>query len=229
MKDYLAVIKATTLFEGIGESELGSLLTCLSPRTAEYKKEQIIFWRSEGIESIGIVLSGQVQVIQYDYYGNRIILANLERGDLFGESFAYAETKSLPVSVVASADSVLLFIDCHRLAELCTKACACHNRLIQNMLKIVSLKNISLMQRIEFTSKRTTREKLLAYLSAEAQKTGSNSFRIPFNRQELADYLSVNRSAMSLELSRLRKDGLLNFCKNKFELLQSNRLNTEAH
>jgi CRP-like cAMP-binding protein len=219
MKKYLDVLKTVDLFKGIEEAELTSLLSCLSAQEAHYEKGQTVFSSGDSIERFGIVLAGQVQVIQDDYYGNRSILAKIGAGNLFGESFAYAEIKKLPVSVIAITESELLLIDCRRLAAPCTKVCVFHSKLIQNMLNIVSMKNIVLTQKIEFTAKRTTREKLLAYLSAEAKKAGSSSFCIPFNRQELADYLSVERSAMSAELSKLRADGILNFYKNQFELL----------
>lgn len=221
MKNYLDVLNTVNLFKGIEESELQPLLSCLCAKTVHYEKGTTVFSIGETIERFGLVLSGQVQIIQDDYYGNRSILANIGPGILFGESFAFAEIKTLPVSVITTTESELLFIDCHRLAVPCAKACGFHGRLIQNMLNIVSNKNIALTQKIEFTSKHTTREKLLAYLSAEAKKAGSSHFCIPFNRQELADYLSVERSAMSAELSKLRDDGVLNFHKNQFELLLS--------
>lgn len=219
MEKYLDVLKSVDLFRGIEEFDLQPLLSCLSAKEAHYEKGQTVFFSGETIERFGIVLLGQVQIVQDDYYGNRSILANIGTGNLFGESFACAEIKTLPVSVVATTESELLFIDCQRLAVPCAKACGFHGRLIQNMLNIVSMKNIMLTQKNEFTSKRTTREKLLAYLSVEAKKVGSNCFCIPFNRQELADYLSVERSAMSAELSKLRDDGFLRFHKNQFELL----------
>lgn len=219
MKKYLDVLKTVKLFKGIEESNLLPLLSCLSAKAVQYEKDQTVFFSGESIEQFGIVLSGQVQTVQDDYYGNRNILVKIDEGNLFGESFACAGIKILPVSVITSAESELLFIDCRRLAAPCAKACGFHSRLIQNMLGIVSLKNISLTQKIEFTSKRTTREKLLAYLSAIAREAGNSRFSIPFNRQELADYLSVERSAMSAELSKLRNDGILRFHKNQFELL----------
>lgn len=219
MKKYFNVLKATELFRGIEEADFEPLLRCLQVRTVCYEKGQAVFSGGERIREFGVVLTGQVQVIQDDYYGNRSILANIGPGNLFGESFACAGAEALPVGVTALDACELLFIDCGRLAAPCTRACDFHNRLIQNMLRIVSMKNIALTQKIEFTSRRTTREKLLAYLSAEARRAGGSRFRIPFNRQELADYLSVERSAMSAELGKLRDGGVLNFHKNEFELL----------
>ena len=219
MKKYFDILKATELFRGIGEADFEQLLSCLGARTVRYEKGRTVFSGGERIREFGVVLSGQVQVVQDDYYGNRSILAKIGPGNLFGESFACAEIGALPVSVLALDESELLLIDRDRLASPCAKACGFHRGLIQNMLRIVAMKNIALTQKIEFTSKRTTREKLLAYLSAEAQRAGSGRFAIPFNRQELADYLSVERSAMSAELSKLRNQGVLKYRKNEFELL----------
>ncbi|HOM02438.1 MAG TPA: Crp/Fnr family transcriptional regulator [Acetivibrio sp.] len=219
MKKYLEVLKKVNLFKGIDESDLLSLLTCLSNRLSHYEKNETVFMSGETIDSFGIVLSGEVQIVQEDYYGNRSILAQIGVGHLFAESFAFAQIKELPVSVITTTESDLLFIDYRKLAHPCATACGFHSQLIQNMLHITAMKNIALTQKIEFMSKRTTREKLLAYLSAEAKKAKSNFFSIPFNRQELADYLSVDRSAMSAELSKLRNEGVLKYKKNQFELL----------
>lgn len=219
MIKYLNVLKALDLFKDIDEKDLLPLLSCLSVKESHYEKGQTVFYSGEKIKKFGIVLSGQVQIIQEDYYGNRNILANLDAGDLFGESYAFSEAAILPVSVITTADSDILFIDCIKVTIPCSHACGFHSRLIQNMLSIVSMKNVLLTQKIEYTAKRTTREKLLAYLSAEAKKAGCNRFCIPFNRQELADFLFVERSAMSAELSKLRDDGFLTFHKNQFELL----------
>jgi CRP-like cAMP-binding protein len=219
MKKYLEVLKTISLFRGIAETDLLPLLSCLAARLTHYEKNKIVFMSGESVHHFGIVLSGQVQIYQEDYYGNKNIFGNVGSGRLFGESFACADIETLPVSVLTMTESELLFIDCRRLAVPCTNACAFHSRMIHNMLSIIAMNNISLTQKIEFTSKRTTREKLMAYLSSEAQKAGSSRFTIPYSRQELADYLSVDRSAMSAELGKLRDDGVLGFNKNRFELL----------
>jgi CRP-like cAMP-binding protein len=223
MKDYVNILQRSELFGGIKEEDLLPLLSCLSAKQKHYEKGQTVVLSGESVSSFGLVLSGQIQVSVEDYYGNRTILAQDTAGSLFGESYACAYSNSnnsaFPFTVTAVADSDILFIDCNRLSSPCTNACGFHKKLIQNLLGIVSKKNIALTQKIEFTSKRTTREKLLAYLSSEAQRAGSSRFAIPFNRQELADYLSVDRSAMSTELGRLRDEGVLKFNKNRFELL----------
>lgn len=219
MEEYLEILKSIELFKGITESELQLLLSCFSANLLHFNKNQIVFMSGQNINHFGVVLSGKAQIYQEDIYGNKSILSNIGVGDLFGESFAYSETKIFPVSMMTTTESDLLFIDSNKLASPCTNACSFHSKLIQNMLRIIATKNISLTQKIEFTSKRTTREKLMAYLSSESQKSRSRSFSISFNRQQLADYLFVDRSAMSAELSKLRDDGILKFNKSQFELL----------
>jgi cAMP-binding proteins - catabolite gene activator and regulatory subunit of cAMP-dependent protein kinases len=207
------------LFEHISDKELQALIACLGAKISHYGKNSTIFMYGEDTSNFGIILSGNVQIIKEDYYGNRSIVAGLSKGMLFGEVFAFAGIKKLPVSVITTTESNILLIDYRKLISPCSQACSFHSILIYNMLHIVASKNILLSQKIEFLSKRTTREKLLAYLQSEAQKAGSSSFHILFNRQELADYLSVDRSAMSAELSKLRKEGYLKFNKSNFELL----------
>ena len=220
MEKYFEILKKVDLFSGIDQADYGPLLACLSAKLVHYDKNQMVFTSGESINHFGIVLSGQVQVFQDDYYGNRSILAVIGPSGLFGESFACAEIKALPVSVIATTESEILFIDCQRMESPCSNACGFHRRLIHNMLGSIAKKNVALTQKIEFTSKRTTREKLLAYLSFEAQKAKSSSFSIPLNRQELADFLFIDRSAMSFELGKLRNEGILKFHKNEFELIR---------
>lgn len=165
------------------------------------------------------ICSGKVQIERIDFYGNRSIMADVEQGELFGESFACAGAAVWPVNVVASEDSEVILINCHRISEPCSKACTFHGRMIFNLMKIISVKNLILHQKIEIISKRTTREKLRTYLLIQAKEHGS-SFTIPYDRQSLADYLEVDRSGLSAEISKLRKEGILESSKNRFTLLQ---------
>jgi len=213
------ILKNTELFRGIKEDALSALLGCLGAKAVRYGKNGTVLPAGEALSAFGIVLSGLVQVVQEDYFGNRDILSVFGPGEIFGESFAFAETKELPVSAVAVSESEILFLDCRRIETPCANACAFHALLIRNLMNILARKNVALTRKIGFTSRRTTREKLLAYLSAEARKAGKSSFAIPFSRQELADYLSVDRSAMSAELSKMRREGILSFWKNEFTLL----------
>lgn len=219
MDKYLSFLTKVNLFEGINEGQLSILLTCFSAKIVDYSKNDIILLNGNKIKDIGIVLKGQVQVVKEDFFGNRNILANIEKGNIFGEVFVFANSKNTPVTVYSNTESTILFINYNKIISPCEKACGFHNKLIYNMLHILAIKNFELNQKIEYMSKRSIREKLLAYLSSEAQKNGSNKFSISYNRQELADFLSVDRSALSKELSKLRDENFLIFNKNQFKLL----------
>lgn len=212
-------ISQVALFADISEAELSSLLLCLSAQQKTYQKGETIFAAGSAAELVGIVLTGQVQIVHDDYYGNRTIIAEIDAGQMFGETYTCAKDTALPFSVIAKADSSILLIDYRRIITTCSKACVYHNKLVYNMLQIIVDKNLTLNQKIMFLSKRSTREKLLAFLSAQAQKASSSEFLISFTRQELADFLSLDRSAMSHELCKLRDEGILEFQKNHFKLL----------
>lgn len=220
MKKYLEILKTVSLFENINESEIESLMTCLAAEISEFEKKQIVFLEGDPVEKVGIILSGQVQIIKEDFFGNRNIVAVFNEGKLFAETFACSDIRRMPVSVMSVTDSVIMFIDYRKLITTCSHTCSFHSRLIMNMMRIIANKNLLLNQKIEICSKRSTREKLLAYLSAEAKKAKSDSFTIPLNRQELADYLSVDRSAMSVELSKLQDENLIKYDKNKFTMIR---------
>ncbi len=207
------------LFDGISPTELNSMLYCLSGRKKTYEKDEYIFLEGDEINYVGIVLSGQIWMIKDDYWGNRAIIARLTRGELFGESFASSSKGVIMESVIAAERSKVLFIDYKKIVTPCASACGYHSILIRNMLKLIANKSILLTEKMDFITKRTTREKLTAYLSAVAKEQGSNKITIPFDRQGLADFLSVDRSALSRELSRMRDEGIINYKKNKFTLL----------
>jgi CRP-like cAMP-binding protein len=154
-----------------------------------------------------------------DYYGNRSILSEVAPSEIFGEAFACAESRNLPISVIATDPCEVMLIECSHILHTCQNNCGFHQALIFNLMKDLATKNILFHQRIEITAKRSTREKLLAYLVLQAKNTGYDSFEIPFDRQELADYLEVDRSGLSAEISKLRKEGILESQKNRFTLL----------
>ncbi|MDP4151895.1 MAG: Crp/Fnr family transcriptional regulator [Bacillota bacterium] len=220
MKDDKTRLSRVSLFRGIDFADLDVVIRCLNAKKAAYKKKDIILMEGQSVSSVGIVLSGNVQVIKEDFMGNRNILAEIPAGSLFAETFACVQTPDLPVSVICSADCEVLWIDFRRIISTCSNACIFHTKLIENMLMILASKNILLNQKIEHISKRTTREKLLSYLSDESYKQGKNEFDIPYNRQQLADYLCVDRSALSSELCKLQNEGILQFHLNHFILIQ---------
>lgn len=219
MKKYFEVLRKCPLFNGIEDNDLLGLLGCLDAKTMSFEKKYTIFTEGSKAKYLGIVLSGSAQIVQMDYYGNRSILCGIEPSELFGEAFACAGTDSIPVSVVANEHCEVLLIDCNRMLHTCSNACSFHQTLIFNLMKDIAAKAIMFQQKIEIISKRSTREKLLTYLNTQARKNGKRSFDIPFDRQELADYLEVERSGLSAEISKLRKEGILNSNKNSFELL----------
>jgi len=215
----MQAIKDCPLFEGITDGQLDSLFDCLAAKKETYKKDEFIFRADDRAVLVGVLLSGGANVIQEDFWGNRTILTHVVTGELFGESFSCAETERLPVGVIATEASEIMFIDYRKIVTVCASACVFHSRLISNMMRILADKNIMLTRKMEVISRRTTREKLLAFLSAQAMQAKKNVVRIPFNRQELADFLCVERSALSRELSRMKKDGVLDYNKNRFTLI----------
>ena len=219
MKKYLNILRKCRLFSGISDENLISMLGCLGARVDFFDKKYTVFAEGSTIKYIGIILSGSAQLIQNDYFGNRSIIASFYPSDMFAEAFACADVDSLPVSVIASEPSEIMFIDCSHVLHTCQNSCGFHQQLIFNLMKSMAEKNLMFHQKIEIISKRTTREKLMAYLMSVAKKADSNSFEIPFDRQELADYLEVDRSGLSAEISKMRKEGVLESEKNRFSLL----------
>ena len=221
MEKSLEILKTCPLFSGVQESDLEAMLACLGAKQLEAGKGNTIFHEGDPAVYVGIVLSGAIRVIREDYYGNRSIVAHMGPGEVFGESFACAGVQALPVSVVAEENSSYLLINCKRITVSCTNACSFHSRMIYNLLQMVARKNLVFNQKLEITSKRTTREKLMAYLMNQAKLQGKEEFTIPYDRQALADYLEVDRSGLSVEISKLRKEGRILCDKNRFQLLRT--------
>lgn len=219
MKKYLEVLKKCTLFAGIKEQDLEALMGCLGARVIHCGKKETVIAEGEEATQIGIVLKGSVQVQRVDYFGNRSIVSGAGEGEVFAESFACADVREIPVSVVTNESSDLLLLERDRILHPCCNACGFHQQLIFNLMKDIAGKNLLFHQKLEVTSKRTTREKLMAYLLLQAKRAGKEQFSIPFDRQELADYLEVDRSGLSAEISKLRKEGILECRKNQFKLL----------
>lgn len=219
MLKFQETLMNTPLFTGISPGDLEQMLQCLGAQFSCYQKNEAIFLEGTKVQSIGVVLSGKIQVVREDYYGNRNIVAHLGPGELFAETFACAGVPSAPVSVFATEKSEILLLDCKKILSPCPSGCGFHRLLIENLLQVMARKNLYLSGKLDLLSRRTTREKLMAYLSGEAKKAGRSEFAIPFNRQELADYLGVERSAMSAQLCRMRDEGILAFDRNRFRLL----------
>ncbi len=210
-----------SLFRSIPESDIPILLKHLEAYTGQYKKDTFIKMTGDPADFIGIVLSGEIYICQTDFYGNRSIVASFTAGNLFAEAFACAGIAQLPADILAAADCRILFLSSRTLFQSCDRCSSFHHQLIANLLGIVSRKNLYLNQKLSYISRGTTKEKLLAYLSDQAKQNHSNEFTIPFNRQELADFLGVERSAMSAELGKLSKLGVLETQRRYFRLFRS--------
>lgn len=219
MKQYIPVLKKTLLFSGVGDDEIESMISCLGARLYHYKKDEYVLRQGEHLSDITVLVEGNLHIQKDDYWGNRSILGQIAVGEMFGEAYVAPESGALLNDVIAVEDSAVLFLDMKRIITTCPSACHFHAIVIQNLFFAISEKNRKLVQKLGHMSQRTTREKLISYLSEEAKRQNSASFAIPFNRQQLADFLSVDRSAMSNELCKMRKEGLLEFDKNKFRLL----------
>lgn len=216
MKKNYGILKKCSLFYNFSEEEIAVITEQPGIRIKSYAKNSVIRHIGDKASAIGIVLNGKVRIETQDYWGNRSILAVISEGDMFGEAFFFAETQHIPVNVLCAESSEIMFFSFVREKYLMKNDL--YIKLTENMLKTLAEKNIMLTAKIEHITKRTTREKLLSFLSHQAMKQESNIFDIPFNRQELADFLAVDRSAMSNELSKLRKSGVLDFNKNHFHL-----------
>lgn len=211
-------MKNCQLFEGISEKEMAPMLDCLGAVRQSYEKGEQIFQRGERIRAAAVLLEGCVHIQKEDYWGNLSILNEIAEGEVFGEVYACLGDEEMLNHAVAVRPSTVLFLDVQKILGMCPSACPFHARLLKNLLAVLASKNLALARKLQHMSRRTTREKLLSYLSEQSLKAGSPSFHIPFNRQQLADFLSVDRSAMSAELCRMRKEGLLEFDRNHFVL-----------
>ena len=219
MKRYVSVLKNTQLFAGVGEEEIETMLNCLGATLHEYKKGEYVFRAGEHIHNLTVLVKVNLHIQKDDYWGNRAILGSVAVGEMFGEAYVSPDSGTLLNDVVAVEDSSVMFFDIHRILSVCPSACKFHSLTVKNLFFAISEKNRKLVAKLGHISNRTTREKLLSYLSDEAKRNKSASFSIPFNRQQLADFLSVDRSAMSNELGKMRNEGLIQFHKNHFILL----------
>ena len=212
-------LSKTVLFRGSTPEEVRAILGCLSPLQKGFDRGSTIYHTGDVVTAIGLVLSGSVYIENNDVWGNKSILDQAGPGQVFAETYACVPGEPLMISVVAAEPTEILFLDVGKILHVCSNACSFHGNLIRNLLLISSQKNLNLSRRIFHTSSKTIRGRLLSYLSFQATFHGSREFDIPFNRQQLADYLSVDRSAMSNELSKMQRDGLLRVKRNHFSLL----------
>ena len=216
MKKFFSILQSCGIFNGITEKELAAVLECLGAQTKDYPKNSFILRAGETIENVGLVLSGSVLIIQEDIWGNRNILSKNGPGQIFAAAFACAPGSVLNVSIVAQTPVTVLFLNVKRVLTVCPQACAHHSLIIRNLLGELARKNMRANEKLTHLGQRSTRAKLMSYFSVVARQCGTLEFDIPFTRQQLADYLAVERSGLSNELSKMQRDGLLQYHKNHF-------------
>jgi CRP/FNR family transcriptional regulator, dissimilatory nitrate respiration regulator len=224
MRKTVTMPENNPLFEGIEPHCMDAVFDYLDARVQSYLKDEYIMQAGNPVKGVGIMLTGSANVIKEDFWGNRTIIDNISPGELVGETFVCTNVEKLPLNLIAMQDCDVLFVNYQKILTDCKGDCAFHGQLAANAIKILANKNIVLMNKVEHMVRRTTRDKLLSYLSSRALKASSNTFTIPYNRQELADYLAVDRSAMSNELCKLRDDGVVAFNKNHFVLLKDSKI-----
>ena len=207
------------LFEGILSSDFGAILGCIGYHVSTFAKGEIISFETENIKHVGIVLRGAVDMIKEDVWGNKTMIIRMHSQDLFGETFACGSDTISSVTFIASENTEILFLPFQRVMNTCSSACVFHQRLLENMVRLIADRNRDLLRKIEIISKKTLREKILAYLSLQAQINKNRYFEIPLGRVELADYLCADRSALTRELSKMKSEGLIDYDKNMFRIL----------
>ncbi|MBQ3529802.1 MAG: Crp/Fnr family transcriptional regulator [Oscillospiraceae bacterium] len=221
MEKYLFILRNSPFFQGMTEEEILSVLHCVNATVLHRKKDEYILRVGDSTETMGLVLSGSVLCLQEDLWGHRNIIHRIGAGEFFAEAFAATSGSVLDVNIVADEDTEVMLLHTGRLLQTCPHACAHHNRLVRNMVSVMARRVMDLNEKITHMAKRSTREKLLSYLSAESIRQGKLSFTIPYDRQQLADYLCVERAAMSVELSKLQKEGLLKTNRNHFSIFSN--------
>ena len=222
--EQFANLTKSRLFAGIAPEEIRPMLECLQAVERRFPRGAYIFQAGETVRSVALLTAGTAHIQKEDFWGNRALLASLEAGDLFAEAYATPGAEPMRNDVVAVTDCTVLLLDVERVLSRCTNGCAFHARLTENLFALLAGQNRMLAQKADCLAQRTTRQKLLAYLSEQAQAAGREEFTIPFNRQQLADYLAVERSAMSAELSRMQAEGLIETSRSHFRLRQADSL-----
>lgn len=209
------------LFQNMTEQDIRSALQCVGAFQKEYKKEEFILLEEDKVQCVGCVLEGSIEMMREDVWGNKTVLLTIGRQELFGESFVCGSSMISSVSFIANEKTKVLFLPFDRVMHSCSYACTYHQSLIVNMVRLIAEKNVNLISKIDIMSKKTLREKIGAYLSMEAGYHNSKYFTIPLGRVQLAEYLCVDRSALTRELNHMRAEGLIDFEKNTFRILKS--------
>ncbi|MGM0380128.1 MAG: Crp/Fnr family transcriptional regulator [Bacillota bacterium] len=223
------IFKNIQLFNNIDKKDIKKVLNCLKAYEKNYSKKEYIINPGDNIEIIGVVLEGQVNIIKETISGNEIVIANINKYGIFGESYAVLNKDNFPLSVKAIKPTKILFLEYQKLISTCHNQCCFHKKLIDNLLKLLAKKNMRLNTRINCVTKKNIKEKLLFYLIEEMNLIEKKTIQIPFNRKELSNYLATNRSSLSRVLSNLKKNKVIDYHKNSFKLLNLENLKKEIN
>lgn len=223
----LAALLGTALFKNIDSMGLSNMLNCLNPRISKYRKSENIANSGDPFYGIGIVIEGEIVVAKESIAGNRTIMTVLKKGDMFGEMISFTEKKVWPVTVTSQSDSEVIFISPEKVITQCEKMCESHQRLIENLLRIMSKKALMLSRKLDYLSIKSLRGKLCAYLIEQQKVQGGNIFTLPMNRDELSDFFNVARPSISRELGKMKEDGLIDFHKASFKIMDIERMKDE--
>ena len=218
MKKVCDAMKKSVLFWDIKEEDLERVISCFDVKLSRYDRDEFVIHQGERAKGVGLVVSGQLHIIREDFLGNREILTEVGAGDIFDEVYAELADEYQSIAVVAVQPTEAAFFSIDKMLTTCSSNCTFHNIIIKNMLRVMAQKNLMLTRKMAHLSRKSIREKLVSYLSDESSRQGKREIKIPFNRQQLADYLSVERSALSRELSKMKEEGLIEFYKNQFVL-----------
>lgn len=228
MSGAIKTLRNTGLFRGISDEEIEAMCRCLEAERYRYRPGEFLFRSGDSTDSLGIVLEGRVEIIKQDWWGNRTLLATRNVGDILCTEYACVRGENMDVSVVSPEQSEVMFFDISRVTTMCPTSCRFHSRLVRNLVQVLAESSLSLNRRLDQMSKRSIRDKVCALLSDQARLAGSNEFVLSMNRQEMADHLGVDRSALSSELGRMQRDGVIEFSKNHF-VLRTQRRPSHSH
>lgn len=223
-----AELSICPLFAGIAPEELQIMLACLNPEVRRYQKNELVTVEGEKFLGVGVVLAGRAIVTKESVAGNRVILSTLQPGDLFGEMVAFSGRKGWPATILAQQNAAVFFLAPEKIIGNCPRQCGSHRRLITNMLRIVSQKALNLNRKVEHLTIKTLRGKIAVFLLEQAKEAGAMTFMLPFNRNEMAEFLNVARPSLSREMGRMKAEGLIDFHGASVKILDAEALKRMA-
>ena len=222
------VLSECMLFRGMSAQELSALLDCLDFRVRKFGRNETVNTAGDPFEGLGVILTGQADVIKENSTGDRMIMTILKPGDIFGEMAAFSGVGKWPATVVAHTDCSVMYVPPDKLTGQCEKACAGHRRLVINMLGILSWKALTLSKKLEYLSVRSVRGRIAKFLLEQYKNYGQTTFLIPMNRNEMADFLNITRPSLSREMSRMKDDGILDFHRSSVRIMDMRALKEAA-